>query len=158
MRSSYGGFPTPRLPKEILRWPLSYFGLARHPAGARSRTGAKRNRFACAATQGRRTKGGVPQMATDYNFWKDLFDTYQSLPDWLKFAWLVVPVFFLFALISLFLRYRIAARKAGVAEEIIEGELVYTVYRDDFGDLQIRQHGEALPGAPHILLGGDIQS
>ena len=25
----------------------------------------------------------------DYNFWADLFDTYQSLPDWLKLAWLI---------------------------------------------------------------------
>ena len=30
-------------------------------------------------------------METDYNFWRDLLDTYQSLPDWLKFCWLVVP-------------------------------------------------------------------
>ena len=23
----------------------------------------------------------------DYNFWRDLFDTYQSLPPWMQFAW-----------------------------------------------------------------------
>ena len=23
----------------------------------------------------------------DYNFWRDLFDTYQSLPPWIQFAW-----------------------------------------------------------------------
>ena len=28
------------------------------------------------------------------NFWQDFFDTYQSLPDWMKLAWLVVlPAF-----------------------------------------------------------------
>jgi hypothetical protein len=37
----------------ILWWPFSFFGLARHPAGARSRTGARLCRLACAATQGR---------------------------------------------------------------------------------------------------------
>ena len=26
-----------------------------------------------------------------YSFWQDFFDTYQSLSDWMKFAWLVVP-------------------------------------------------------------------
>ena len=30
-------------------------------------------------------------METDYNFWRDLLDTYQSLPDWLKFCWLFIP-------------------------------------------------------------------
>ena len=24
----------------------------------------------------------------DYNFWRDLFDTYQSLPPWMQFAWM----------------------------------------------------------------------
>lgn len=26
-----------------------------------------------------------------YNFWQDLFDTYQSLSDWMKTLWLIVP-------------------------------------------------------------------
>ena len=30
-------------------------------------------------------------METDYNFWRDLLDTYQSLDDWLKLCWLVIP-------------------------------------------------------------------
>ena len=34
-------------------------------------------------------------METDYYFWRELLDTYQSLPDWLKLLWLIVPpVFF----------------------------------------------------------------
>ena len=30
-------------------------------------------------------------MEQDYNFWRDLLDTYQSLPDWLKLVWLRIP-------------------------------------------------------------------
>ena len=26
----------------------------------------------------------------DYHFWRDLFDTYQSLPPWMQFAWFCV--------------------------------------------------------------------
>jgi len=44
----------------------------------------------------------------DYNFWRDLFDTYQSLPDWLKLLWLVVPPGFVLALTGLILRHRLA--------------------------------------------------
>ncbi|MEP1092985.1 MAG: hypothetical protein ABJH33_02090 [Rhizobiaceae bacterium] len=28
-------------------------------------------------------------MQQDYIFWRDLFDTYQSLPPWLQLAWLI---------------------------------------------------------------------
>ncbi|MEG9884327.1 MAG: hypothetical protein V6Z86_06870 [Hyphomicrobiales bacterium] len=35
----------------------------------------------------------------DYHFWQDVFDTYQSLSDWMKFAGLVVPLVFLLGLI-----------------------------------------------------------
>lgn len=40
-----------------------------------------------------------------YSFWGDLLDTYQSLPDWLKFMWLIVPPGFVLALVAL-LRHR----------------------------------------------------
>ena len=36
-------------------------------------------------------------MEQDYNFWRDLLDTYQSLPDFLKFVWVVVPSLLLLA-------------------------------------------------------------
>lgn len=29
-----------------------------------------------------------------YNFWQDFFDTYQSLNDWIKALWLIVPPVF----------------------------------------------------------------
>lgn len=53
-------------------------------------------------------------MTADYNFWQDFFDTYQSLPDWLKFAWLVVPALFMLAVFAIYLRYRAAASLASV--------------------------------------------
>ena len=36
-------------------------------------------------------------MEQDYNFWRDLFNTYQSLPDFLKFVWVVAPSLLLLA-------------------------------------------------------------
>ena len=48
-----------------------------------------------------------------YNFWRDLFDTYQSLSDWMKLAWLVVPPAFLLGLVALILRYRRDGRRVG---------------------------------------------
>ena len=47
----------------------------------------------------------------NYNFWQDLFDTYQSLSDWLKILWLIVPPAFVLALVALTLRFRIESRK-----------------------------------------------
>ena len=37
-------------------------------------------------------------MDTDHNFWRDLFDTYQSLSQTLQILWLIVPPTFLLAL------------------------------------------------------------
>ena len=37
----------------------------------------------------------------NYNFWQDFFDTYQSLSNWMKVLWLVVPPAFLLVLIWL---------------------------------------------------------
>ena len=48
----------------------------------------------------------------DYNFWADLFDTYQSTADWVKALWLIAPPAFLLGLIALILRYRIATKQA----------------------------------------------
>ena len=41
-----------------------------------------------------------------YNFWQDFFDTYQSLSDWMKFAWLIVPPAFVLGLVALVLHFR----------------------------------------------------
>jgi len=91
----------------------------------------------------------------DYNFWQDFFDTYQSLSDWMKFAWLVVPATFLLALIALNMRYRIATKRV---ENEINTELDYTVYRDAQGQLQILRHGELTNQAPELgLLARDAE-
>jgi len=47
----------------------------------------------------------------DYNLWQDAFDTYQSLSDWVKIAWLVVPPAFVLGLLALVLHYRLAAKR-----------------------------------------------
>lgn len=91
-----------------------------------------------------------------YNFWQDLFDTYQSLSNWMKFAWLVVPPAFLLGLVALCMWYRIAAKRAGKG---IHGDLAYTIHRDDFGQLHVHRHGQRLEQQPTLLLlespGGD---
>jgi hypothetical protein len=74
----------------------------------------------------------------DYNFWQDLFDTYQSLPDWMKFAWLVIPPSFLLGLIAMFMRYRLATRSQN---KIINGELIYSVRSDEENELRVYRHG-----------------
>jgi len=91
----------------------------------------------------------------DYNFWQDFFDTYQSLSDWMKFAWLIVPSTFLLALIALNMRYRIATRRL---ENEINNELDYTVCRDAQGQLQVQRRGELTMQEAELLLpdqGGD---
>lgn len=92
----------------------------------------------------------------DYNFWQDFFDTYQSLSDWMKFAWLVVPLAFCLGLFAVLLRYRLAAKQV---EKVISGDLVYTIHRDDFGQLHVRCYGPELKQRSTLLLfenaGGD---
>ena len=85
----------------------------------------------------------------EYNFWQDFFDTYQSLSDWMKFAWLVVPLAFGLGLFAIFLRYRLEAKREG---EDITGELIYTISRDDFGQLHIYRHGPQVEQHTPILL------
>lgn len=73
----------------------------------------------------------------DYNFWQDLFDTYQSLPDWMKFAWLVIPPSFLLGLIAMIMRYRLATR---TSTKVIDGELLYSVRSEADNELRIYRH------------------
>ncbi len=75
-----------------------------------------------------------------YNFWQDFFDTYQSLSDWMKFAWLVVPPAFVLGLVALFLWYRLATKRAAEPEI---GTLAYTVFSNQNGDLRIYAHDGA---------------
>ena len=91
----------------------------------------------------------------DYNFWKDFFDTYQSLSDLMKFAWLVVPPTFLISLVVLILRYRLAGKRV---DHGVDGELVYSVYRGADQQLQVFRHDRQLPYDPELLLVDDRPS
>lgn len=75
-----------------------------------------------------------------YNFWQDFFDTYQSLSDWMKFAWLVVPPAFVLGLVALFLWYGLATKRAAEPET---GTLAYTVFSNQNGGLRIYAHDGA---------------
>jgi len=66
-------------------------------------------------------------------FWQAFFITYQSLTDWIKALWLIVPPVFIFAMTALILRGRRAPPQA-------DGELVYTVHRDATGQYRILRH------------------
>ena len=59
--------------------------------------------------------------------------TYQSLADWIKALWLIVPPAFILLLTALLLR-----AKRPVPE--VDGELVYTVHRDAAGQYRILRH------------------
>ena len=83
-------------------------------------------------------------MENDYNFWQDLFDTYQSFPDWMQLLWLIVPPAFLLAMIGLLLHYRLATWRGGQRET-----LAYTIYADKTGRLRVY----AQEGAPPLPVG-----
>jgi len=83
-------------------------------------------------------------MKGDYHFWQDFFDTYQSLSNWMKFAWLIVPPAFLLALIALVLRYRLMKKQI---EDTAARTLACTVTSDENGFLRIytREGMDTLP-------------
>ncbi|MBA8877238.1 hypothetical protein [Phyllobacterium myrsinacearum] len=85
-----------------------------------------------------------------YNFWQDFFDTYQSLSDWLKILWLIIPPAFVLGLVALTLRFRIERRQAARGAE---GELVYSIHRDTDNRVHIVSHTPLVEqGAPLLLL------
>jgi hypothetical protein len=43
-----------------------------------------------------------------YSVWQDVLDTYQSLSDVLKFAWLIVPPTFVIVLVAVCFHYQLA--------------------------------------------------
>ncbi len=86
---------------------------------------------------------------TDYNFWADLMDTFQSSTDWIKALWLMISPGFLLTLIAMLVRYRIASKKT---ETAIDGELIYSVHRRADGEMQIVSHQPQLDQKPALLL------
>jgi hypothetical protein len=85
----------------------------------------------------------------NYNFWQDFFDTYQSLSDWMKFAWLVVPPAFALGLAALAMRFKIESKRAELGGT---GKLVYSIHRDDDGQFHIVSHTPLIDGQPTLLL------
>ncbi len=85
----------------------------------------------------------------DYNFWQDFFDTYQSLSNWTKALWLIVPPAFVLGLIALITRYHVALKEA---KNGIRGDLVYTIHRDANDQLHVYRHGPALDREPALLV------
>lgn len=81
----------------------------------------------------------------DYNFWQDFFDTYQSLPDWIKALWLIIPPAFILGLAALVMRLRIDGKQA---DPRFTGGLVYSIYRDNEDQCHILSHGAQTDGQP----------
>ena len=69
----------------------------------------------------------------DISAFQAFLGTYQSLADWIKALWLIVPPAFIFAMTALLLRGRRAVPE-------IDGELVYTVHRDAAGHYRVLRH------------------
>ncbi|MBA8878496.1 hypothetical protein [Phyllobacterium myrsinacearum] len=84
----------------------------------------------------------------DYNFWQDFFDTYQSLSDWLKILWLIVPLAFVLGLVALTMRFRIESKRA---EKRLDGELVYSLHRDAHNRIHIVSHVGRVGHNPSLL-------
>ncbi len=76
----------------------------------------------------------------EIGFWQDFFDTYQSLSDWIKALWLIVPPAFVLAALALVLRYRLRARGADAPER---GEVICTIHADEAGVVRIYGHATA---------------
>ena len=88
----------------------------------------------------------------DYNFWQDLFDTYQSTADWIKALWIVAVPAFALGLLALIFQYRLASKQAPLADG---AELLYTVHREDGGTFRVYRHtgsSELEPKADDDLL------
>ncbi|NKB53901.1 MAG: hypothetical protein GKR97_17085 [Rhizobiaceae bacterium] len=97
-----------------------------------------------------------------YYFWQDLFDTYQSLSDWMKFVWLVAPMAFCLGVLAMTLRYRVASMVllTKMDGRYDRGELLFTIYRVGPDQLKIFKHGMAtdLDSAVLPIDGGIFQS
>lgn len=84
-----------------------------------------------------------------YNFWQDFFDTYQSLSDWMKVLWLVVPPASLLGLIALIMHFRVASKHAGHG---LTGRLIYSIHRDGQDQFHVFQHGKETSLRPTLLM------
>ena len=72
-----------------------------------------------------------------YNLWRDVLDTYQSSPDWIKALWLVSIPGFLLGVLALVLRYRVAVRRL---ERFADGRPVWSVVAGTDGTYRVHRH------------------
>jgi hypothetical protein len=84
-----------------------------------------------------------------YNFWQDFFDTYQSLSDWIKALWLIVPPVFILGLTALVMRFRIDSKRA---DDGFTDKLIYSIHRDNRDQIRIIAHSQQIDGQPVLLL------
>lgn len=81
----------------------------------------------------------------------DFFDTYQSLSDFMKALWLIVPPAFLLGAIAILRDW--PTRRRTDRDDL--GELVYSVYRDEDGLFHIVSHGvRGMIDEPLFLVAG----
>lgn len=85
----------------------------------------------------------------NYNFWQDFFDTYQSLSDWMKALWLIIPPTFVLGLVVLVMRFKIGSKQANLG---FSGKLIYSIYRDEEDHFHIVAHGREIDSQPTLLL------
>ena len=85
----------------------------------------------------------------DYNFWADLFDTYQSTADWIKALCIVAVPGFLLGLAGVVLYFRLESKRA---DALAASELVYTIHRDGDGALRVYRHGPDIEHRPALVL------
>ncbi len=86
-----------------------------------------------------------------YNFWRDFFDTYQSLADWIKALWLIVPPAFVLGFAALVMH-------AGRTRASQDHTLIQLIYRDDKGRLHLIGEIAHIGGAPKTGVHGHGQS
>lgn len=85
----------------------------------------------------------------DYNFWQDIFDTFQSLGDGIKIALIITPPITILGFLALMMNYRVAVKKA---QNSPFGEQVYSVYRDEMSRLNIFRNGPTEGDEPTVIL------
>lgn len=84
-----------------------------------------------------------------YSFWQDLFDTYQSLSDWMKVLWLIVPPVSILGLAALIMRFRIDSKQA---DHGFTGKLLYSIHRDEDNQFHVIAHSREEGIQPTLLL------
>ena len=76
----------------------------------------------------------------DYNLWQDLFDTFQSLAQWLKFYFMTLLAMTVLAPMVLVPWYLLQRRRLKLMAQPGRGKLVCTITRNADGELEVYAH------------------